>query len=58
MVEFNGFDDKTQVKLEYERQSIGINNIIWKDDKSGDFITTSKNVGVLKIWNVASKKPK
>jgi|JI9StandDraft_1071089.scaffolds.fasta_scaffold785531_1 WD40 repeat protein len=31
----------------------GINSIGWINNKSGDFLTSSKKVGALKIWNVA-----
>ena len=42
----------------FERQAAGIQSLMWIDNKSGDFITTSKTVGALKIWNVAQKSPK
>jgi len=31
---------------------------LWINNKSGDFITTSRTVGALKVWNVAQKTPK
>lgn len=42
----------------FERQSVGVQSVLWINNKSGDFITTSKTVGALKIWNVAQKTPK
>jgi len=30
-----------------------INSLAWINNKSGDFITSSKKVGALKVWNVA-----
>ena len=42
----------------FERQAAGIQSLMWINDKSGDFITTSKTVGALKIWNVAQQNPK
>lgn len=42
----------------FERQTAGIQSLLWINDKSGDFITTSKTVGALRIWNVAQKTPK
>lgn len=35
-----------------------MNGICWRDDKSGDFITSTKKVGTLRLWNVAHKEPK
>lgn len=59
MVDFAGFEEgKTQWKFIYERQTVGVTSIVWKDDKSGDFISASKKLGALRIWNVASKEPK
>ena len=37
---------------------MGCHGVQWRDDKSGDFITTTKKVGALRLWNVASKEPK
>ena len=42
----------------FERQSNGAQSALWINNKSGDFITTSRSVGALKIWNVAQKTPK
>jgi WD40 repeat protein len=42
----------------FDRQTTGIQSLLWINDKSGDFITTSKTVGALRIWNVAQKSPK
>lgn len=59
MVDFNGFTEgQTQLRFTYEKQSVGINCICWRDDKSGDFITSTKKVGTLRLWNVAHKEPK
>ena len=35
-----------------------INSLAWVNNKSGDFITSSRKVGALKIWNVAQKDSK
>jgi WD40 repeat protein len=37
---------------------VGNSCILWKDDKSGDFISSTKKVGALRLWNVAQKAPK
>lgn len=50
-----GFEKPRSV---FERQSAGVQSLLWINDKSGDFISTSKTVGALKIWNVAQKTPK
>jgi len=41
----------------FERQAAGIQSAFWMNDKSGNFITISKTVGALRIWNVAQKSP-
>lgn len=59
MVDFNGFHpESTVLRQFYDRQSVGINCITWREDKSGDFITSSRKVGAIRIWNVAHKEPK
>eukprot|EP00347_Sterkiella_histriomuscorum_P001098 403373336 len=59
MIDFNGFDtQQTIMRMAYERQSVGVNCICWRDDKSGDFITSTKKVGTIRLWNVAHKEPK
>ncbi|CDW86163.1 wd repeat-containing protein 17 [Stylonychia lemnae] len=59
MIDFNGFiPASTILRFTYEKQSVGVNNICWRDDKSGDFITSTRKVGTLRLWNVASREPK
>lgn len=64
MIVFNGFKgeedegEKTKWKFVYQRQSVGVNCIAWKDDKSGDFVTSTRKVGALRYWNVAATEPK
>jgi WD40 repeat protein len=58
MIDFNGLGAGTELKFYYVKQSVGINCISWRDDKSGDFITTTRKVGALRLWNVAHKEPK
>lgn len=64
MIVFNGFKgeedegEKTKWKFIYQRQSVGVNCIAWKDDKSGDFVTSTRKVGALRYWNVATNEPK
>jgi WD repeat-containing protein 17 len=48
----------TDPRNTFERQAAGIQSVLWINDKSGDFITISKTVGALKIWNVAQKTAK
>ena len=43
--------DSAEVFFSSNNQTI--NSLSWVNDKSGDFITSSKKVGALKIWNVA-----
>lgn len=33
-------------------------SLIWSNDRSGNFFTSSNKVGVISAWNVASKEPK
>jgi WD40 repeat protein len=35
-----------------------INKIVWREDKSGDIVTSSRKVGALRLWNVAQDQPK
>jgi WD40 repeat protein len=60
MLDFGGFEEgQSAWKFLYEAQKVNkVNKIVWRDDKSGDFITSSRKVGALKIWNVASNTPK
>ena len=32
-----------------------INKIVWREDKSGDIVTSSRKVGALRLWNVAQE---
>lgn len=45
-------------RSKFERQTSGVQSLLWINDKSGDFITTSRTVGALRVWNVAQKTPK
>lgn len=59
MIDFGGYNEQqTVVRQVYERQTVGVNGIIWRDDKSGDFITSNRKVGTLRLWNAAHKDPK
>jgi len=59
MIDFGGLNpEQTQVRFAYERQAVGVSCLCWRDDKSGDFVTASKKVGVIRLWNVAHKEPK
>ena len=59
MVNFEGFSaEKTVWKHIYERQKQGVNAIAWAEDRSGDFMVTSKKVGIVKVFNVAVKAAK
>lgn len=49
-----------QCRVQYEEQR-GVNKInciVWKEDRSGEFITTARRVGAIKLWNVAQTSPK
>lgn len=49
MIDFNGFGEgETEWKFIYERVKQGNHGIIWKDDRSGDFLTYSRKLGVLR----------
>ena len=37
---------------------MGMSGLCWKEDRSGDFISYSKKVGALRLWNVAHREPK
>jgi len=39
--------------MEFEKQQSGISKVCWLDNVSGDFVTTTARVGVLRIWNAA-----
>jgi hypothetical protein len=59
MIDFNGFSkEKTTWKFIYERQKQGNHCISWRENRSGDFVTSSRKMGIIKIFNVASKSPK
>jgi len=58
LITYEGLEEKTQVRMYYERQSVGASHIMWKGDKSGDFFTSSRKVGALRVFNVAQKSPK
>ena len=53
LVVYNGFDSSTAVTMTFDRLNVGVNGILWKDDKSGNFLTYSKKVGAIREWNVA-----
>jgi hypothetical protein len=38
---------------EFERQGHGAHTLLWMDNISGDFVSSSRKVGLLKVWNVA-----
>jgi WD40 repeat protein len=40
-------------KTEFDKQQSGISKVCWLDNVSGDFLTTSARVGVLRVWNAA-----
>ena len=50
--------DEAQPKMIFEKQAIGVTNVVWLDNVSGDFLTVSKKVGALRIWNASSPIPK
>jgi hypothetical protein len=59
MVDFGGFEEgKTEWKFVYEQQQMKVNKIAWREDKSGDLITSSRKVGALRLWNAAQEQPK
>jgi WD40 repeat protein len=45
-------------KMYYEKQNTGVAEAVWLDNISGDFLTCSKKVGALRIWNASSPTPK
>jgi hypothetical protein len=45
-------------KMVFDRQNIGISTVTWLDNISGDFLTSSRKTGALRIWNAASSSPK
>jgi hypothetical protein len=45
-------------KMYYEKLNTGVAEAVWLDNISGDFLTCSKKVGALRIWNASSPTPK
>jgi WD40 repeat protein len=58
LIRYDGLTESTQVQLRFEEMSSGIDSMAWMRDKSGNFVTTSKKMGILRIWNVAQTTPK
>lgn len=50
--------DEKQPKVQFELQPSGISRVSWLDTVSGDFLTASTRIGVLRLWNAAQHKPK
>jgi hypothetical protein len=54
MIDFNGLTaEKTQWKFYFERQKQGNSVVEWLEDRSGDFMTSTSKVGIIKVFNVA-----
>jgi hypothetical protein len=45
-------------RIVFDRQNIGISTVTWIDNISGDFVTSSRKTGALRIWNAANPTPK
>ena len=58
LISYQGFCDKTVISQEFEPQSHSIRCMVWSQDRSGNFYTSSEKIGLLQSWNVASKEPK
>jgi len=57
MIDYNGFaPGATSWRFSYERQKTGNDTVEWLADKSGNFISSSRKVGVIRLWNVAHKE--
>ena len=51
-------DDQGTEIIDFDRQGIGVSQVRWIDNMSGNFITTSSKVGALRLWNASLKTPK
>jgi hypothetical protein len=40
--------------MAFEKQNIGVSSALWIDKVSGDFVTSSRKTGALRIWNAAN----
>ena len=40
-------------KMEFENLNVGVSKVVWMDNVSGDFLTSSAKVGALRLWNAA-----
>ena len=58
LISYQGFCDKTTISQEFEAQSHSIRCMVWSQDRSGNFYTSSDKIGLLQAWNVASKEPR
>lgn len=59
LISFQGVDSATRVVKRWETQGgISIDLLQWIPDRSGDFVTASKNSPVICRWNVAKNEPK
>jgi len=50
--------DERFPKMSFDRQNIGVATVTWIDNISGDFLTSSKKTGALRIWNAANPQPR
>jgi WD40 repeat protein len=41
----------------FEKQGMNITNIAWLDWTAGNFISSNRNTGVMKVWNASQKHP-
>ena len=51
-------DEQTFIAKKFERQQNQYENLVWLNDRSGDFLTASSKVGIVQLWNVAQAEPK
>jgi len=47
MISFQGLSSDSKVVQTFQRQSNTVTNILWSNDKSGNFLTASSKQGVL-----------
>jgi WD40 repeat protein len=58
LISYQGFTANTQTTQQFERQSHAISSVVWANNRSGSFFTSSSKVGIVLEWNVAIKEPK
>ena len=59
LVTFQGLDSQTFIAKKFQNSDRDeIDQILWLFDRSGNFITSNKKIGVIQLWNVALDMPK